>query len=273
MHPYTRFVALGDSFTEGLDDVGPDGAVRGWADLVAARLAAEAPGFRYANLAVRGRLLPAVVAEQLAPALQMDADLVSFAAGANDVMRRRFDPEQTATGLDKAVRRIRATGATLLMFTTAADLAGRLPAGRLLRRRFEVLNNLVRATAERHGALVVEHEGERRFADPRMWSMDRIHLSSAGHRLVAAKVLDVVGVKANTAWTAPLDPLPPTRWLASRTADMRWYWEHAGPWIHRRLTGRSSGDLVEPKRPALEPVIAEEPSSASYGVEGKQSDM
>ena len=139
MHPYTSFVALGDSFTEGLDDPGPDGMYRGWADLVATRLAAEAPGFPYANLAVRGRLLAAVVDEQVPPALEMGADLVSFAAGANDAMRRHFDAGAIAAGLDDVVARIRATGATLVMFTTAADLAERLPAGWVLRRRLESL--------------------------------------------------------------------------------------------------------------------------------------
>jgi len=109
MHPYTSFVALGDSFTEGLDDPGPDGMYRGWADLVATRLAAEAPGFPYANLAVRGRLLAAVVDEQVPPALEMGADLVSFAAGANDAMRRHFDAGAIAAGLDDVVARIRAT--------------------------------------------------------------------------------------------------------------------------------------------------------------------
>src|SRR5262245_28295559 len=254
MHPYTSFVALGDSFTEGLDDPGPDGMYRGWADLVAARLAADAPGFTYANLAVRGRLLAAVVEEQVPPALEMGADLLSFAAGANDAMRRHFDAGAIAAGLDDVVARLRATGATLVMFTTAADLAERLPAGRVLRRRLESLNHLVRTAAAVHGALVVEGVGERRLADPRMWSIDRIHLSSHGHQLVAAKVVDALGVTADPAWTSALDPLPPVRWVASRTEDLVWFWQHAGPWVRRRLTGRSSGDAVFPKRPALEPI-------------------
>jgi lysophospholipase L1-like esterase len=254
MHRYTSFVALGDSFTEGLDDPGPDGRYRGWADLVAARLAAEAPGFTYANLAIRGRLLAAVVDEQLPPALEMGADLVSFAAGGNDAMRRHFDVGAVAAGLDDSVARIRATGATLVMFTTAADLAERLPAGRLLRRRLEALNDAVRTTAAHHGALVVEGAGERRLADSRMWSIDRIHLSSYGHQLVAAKVAGALGVPADAAWTSALEPLPPVRWVASRSEDLRWFWQHAGPWVRHRVTGRSSGDSLQPKRPTLEPI-------------------
>src|SRR5688500_16257756 len=91
---WQSFVAMGDSFTEGMGDAYPDGTYRGWADLVAARLAIEAgPDFGYANLAIRGRLLNAVITEQLEPTLAMKPDLVSFAAGGNDVLRRRADPE------------------------------------------------------------------------------------------------------------------------------------------------------------------------------------
>ena len=58
---YTSFVAVGDSFTEGMSDLLPDGSYRGWADLLAGRLAAGAPDFRYANLAVRGKLIGQIV--------------------------------------------------------------------------------------------------------------------------------------------------------------------------------------------------------------------
>ncbi|MPY78335.1 MAG: hypothetical protein GEV04_07535 [Actinophytocola sp.] len=50
-HRYDSFVAIGDSFTEGVSDTHPDGGYRGWADVLAARLAETRPGLRYANLA------------------------------------------------------------------------------------------------------------------------------------------------------------------------------------------------------------------------------
>ncbi|GAA2905465.1 hypothetical protein GCM10020220_113400 [Nonomuraea rubra] len=81
MRHYKSFVALGDSFTEGLNDPGPDGHYRGWADRVAERLAADDPSFRYANLAVRGKLLDQIVAEQVPLAVDMAPDLISFCAG------------------------------------------------------------------------------------------------------------------------------------------------------------------------------------------------
>src|SRR3954468_9013393 len=47
---WRNFVAMGDSFTEGMNDAYPDGTYRGWADLVAARPAVDSgPDFGYAN--------------------------------------------------------------------------------------------------------------------------------------------------------------------------------------------------------------------------------
>src|SRR4030095_10553403 len=120
---WRSFVAMGDSFTEGMNDAYPDGTYRGWAELGAARLAVDAgPDFGYANLAVRGRLLNRVVAEQLGPALAMKPDLVSFAAGGNDVLRPRVDPAALVRGLDPVIGRLRAAGADVILFRFA-DIA------------------------------------------------------------------------------------------------------------------------------------------------------
>lgn len=252
MHQYASFVALGDSFTEGLDDPGADGLFRGWADLVACRLAAARPGFRYANLAIRGRMFDTVAREQVPVALAMTPDLVSLAAGANDAMRGRFDHSGLGSRLDEVAGQIVARGATLVLFTTASDLARRLPAGRILARRLAVLNELVRNVAATHGAVLIEHEGERALTDPRMWSTDRIHLSTFGHQRVAARVMAALGVAGDPAWTAPLPPYAAPPWTSARRADLVWARDHMTPWARRRLTGQSSGDTLAPKRPRLE---------------------
>ncbi len=105
------FVALGDSFTEGLGDPYPDGTgYRGWADRFAERLAADRPGLRYANLAVRGRLLREVADDQVPRAVAMAPDLVSLAAGGNDLLRPRADPDALAQVFDDAVVRLAPAG-------------------------------------------------------------------------------------------------------------------------------------------------------------------
>jgi lysophospholipase L1-like esterase len=249
---WRSYVAVGDSFTEGMDDLYPDGTYRGWADLVAARLAAETPDFAYANLAIRGRLFPAVVAEQVPAALAMKPDLVSFAAGGNDVLRRSFNPYALMERFDAVVARLRATGADVVLFRFA-DVMARLPGQRLIAPRVAVLNRAVGETAQRHGATLVDLFADEEFHNPALWSADRLHLSSAGHRRVAGRVLTALGLEAEAAWLAPAERPAPARWLAARAADARWAGTHLAPWVRRRLTGRSSGDAIRAKRPLLSP--------------------
>jgi lysophospholipase L1-like esterase len=261
---WRSFVAVGDSFTEGLDDPRPDGnGYRGWADLVAARLATElraetrgradeAHDFRYANLAVRGRLFSNVVEDQVPAALRMRPDLISFAAGGNDVLRRTFDGPSLVGRFDRVIGDLRATGADVLIFRFA-DLSRRLPAAKMIRPRVDQLNQAVGEVAERHGARLVDLWSDETFHASELWSIDRLHLAAAGHRRVAAHVLRVLGLEPDPAWLAP--PVPITRsWVSARAADARWMGQHLTPWIKRRITGRSSGDTVNAKRPALSPL-------------------
>ncbi len=250
---WTSFVALGDSFTEGMDDLRPDGTYRGWADLVASRLAGQVPGFRYANLAVRGRLFGEVADEQLPLALAMRPALVSFAAGGNDALRRNFDPATIIPRLDRVVADLVDTGATVLLLT-GPDGTFRLPARNMIQRRAGLLNDAIRATAARHGTLLADCWPDESFADVRLWSDDRLHLGEAGHRRVAAKVLNVLGLPAEPDWMATLPPATPAPWLSARRDDLRWVRQHFAPWVGRRLRGRSSGDATAAKRPELAPL-------------------
>ncbi|GGM01567.1 SGNH/GDSL hydrolase family protein [Micromonospora yangpuensis] len=251
---WRSFVAVGDSFTEGMDDAYPDGSYRGWADLVATRLAAEVgPEFRYANLAIRGRLFLNVVAEQVPVAVAMKPDLISFAAGGNDVLRRNFDSQSLVARYDRVIGRLRSGGADVVVFRFA-DLMARLPGQRLVAPRVKLLNQAVGETAERHGAIMVDLFADDTFLNPMLWSTDRLHLSPAGHRRVAGQVLTALGVGCDEEWLLVPPHPQPSPWLAARAADLRWAGRHLAPWVKRRLTGRSSGDTVTAKRPLLGPL-------------------
>lgn len=254
---WTSFVAIGDSFTEGMDDPRGDGTYRGWADRVAEVLAGQVPDFRYANLAVRGRLFEPIVNEQVPPALAMltPASLVSFVGGGNDALRPGFDLPTIAQGLDRVIGRLADTGATVLMLT-AADVTFQMPAKRMMRERAEAFNEVIRQIAARHGAVLADLWRDPGFVDRRMWSVDRLHLSPTGHRRAAARVLTALGVAADPAWTAELPPAEPLPWLSARGEDLRWTGRYFAPWIKRRLTGRSSGDGITAKRPTLAPVVS-----------------
>lgn len=249
------YVAVGDSFTEGMNDITPDGRLRGWADLVAGVLAARATEsgyFQYANLAIRGRLFDRIVDEQVPAAMEMAPQLVSFAGGGNDVLRRNFDPAPMLARFDDLVRRFRDGGADVVLFRWA-DLSGRLPGGRVIVPRTRMLNDAVTATGDRYGAVVVDLWEDDEFRNPMLWSTDRLHMSSVGHRRVAAHVLTRLGLDPDpTWWESPGQP-PRLSWPVARAQDLRWAREHLAPWVKRRLTGRSSGDLIGAKRPTLAP--------------------
>jgi lysophospholipase L1-like esterase len=253
---WRSFVAVGDSFTEGLDDPDPEtGIFRGWADLVATRLAVEAPDFQYANLAVRGRLFDSVVDEQVPPTLRMAPDVVSFAAGGNDALRRGFQPDVLLPRFQYVVGTLRAAGSEVIVFRFA-DVTRRLPGQRLILPRVTMMNDAVSEARDRHGALVVDLWGDDEFLNPALWSPDRLHMNAFGHRRVAAHVLAALGIDPDLTWLdAPAYPTP-LSWAAARAADARWTKDHLAPWVRRRLTGRSSGDHVMPKRPTLTPFAA-----------------
>jgi hypothetical protein len=243
------YVAIGDSFTEGLHDPGPDGGYLGWADRVADVLSAQRPGFRYANLAIRGRRLGEVVAEQLPRAVELAPDLVSLAAGGNDILCGS-DVDVLAAEFEPAVAKLQAAGCRVLIFTGFDPRM--FPVIRLLRGRIAAYN--------------MHLWSMRALKDPRAWSPDRLHLTTEGHRWVALRACEVLGVPVAEDWRAPLppEPLSPARrasgpanrgqWLAARRDDARWAREYAVPWVRRRFGGTSSGDGVPPKRPDLLPV-------------------
>ena len=161
----TRYVAIGDSFTEGVGDPDPSrpNGLRGWADRVAEVLAGRSDGFGYANLAIRGRKLGPILAEQLEPALALGPDLVTSYAGANDILRPRVDIDALATAYDEAVGRLVESGATVVLFT-AFD-AGGSAIYRPVRGRFALYTEAVREISERHGTLLVDFWRMREYRD------------------------------------------------------------------------------------------------------------
>ena len=246
---WSRYVALGDSFTEGLmDDLGPDGRHVGWADRVAATLAGRRPGFQYANLAVRGRLIGQVAEEQVPKACALAPDLVTFAAGINDALRRSYDLSASATAMENAVRDLRGTGADVVLFAFG-DPSRRSSVMGSVSGRIAAANRATRAIADAYGCRVVDFWGCAAFDDDVYWDDDRLHLSPAGHELAARAVLDALG-EGDGSWRTPRAPMPTPSLAVRGAGHVRWAGRHFGPWIGRRLRGRSSGDGVVPKRPA-----------------------
>lgn len=252
------YAALGDSFTEGLNDAYPDtdsdGAVRyrGWADRLAESLAAEVGEVRYANLAVRGKLIRQIVTEQVPRAAELRPDLITICGGGNDIIRPGSDPDLVAAIFEAAVARLSRTGATIVLLT-GADM-GFQPGMRHLRGKIATYNMHLRAIADRHGCTVVDLWGMKVLQDRRAWSWDRLHLSTEGHTRLALRVCEVLEVASDADWNEPWPEAPAVDWRLARRDDLHWARQFLVPWIGRRLTGRSSGDGRHAKRPNLDPV-------------------
>lgn len=239
-----KFVAIGDSFTEGVGDELPDGRVRGWADIAAQGWAdaAEHP-IQYANFAIRGKLAWPIIEQQLEPALALNPTHLSFNGGGNDMLRPRTDVEHIADTFSRVLRRCDEQGVTLILLS-GANPSGQLPMGALVQRRGDELSAAVlRRIANRPDVIRALNWPDRELSTGRYWSEDRLHMNTAGHHRVAARVLHGLGFEPPAEWWAPSAD------GAGASAGFAYYRQHVGPWMKRRLTRTSSGDGRSAKYP------------------------
>lgn len=242
---YTRFIACGDSFTEGMSDEIVDGQYRGWADRIADVMAHQRTEFTYANFAIRGKLIHQVAADQVPVALTYvtgPQTLFSFHAGANDVLRPNYKPEIALPLYAQTVRKIAASGATILLFTVLERTDREGKTADLWAARFGEFNKNVRAVAEEVGAIVADANEEGLLSDRRFLADDRLHLNEIGHDRVAQGILEKLGLPYEVSWREPLPRLEKLSQPKRYKSNFTWLLTFVIPWIWRRLRGRSSGD-------------------------------
>lgn len=253
MTTYSRYVAIGDSQTEGLNDPDGRGGYRGWADRFATLVAETSPHLQYANLAIRGKLLGAIHGEQLEPALALRPDLLTVMGGLNDLIRPSVDVDTLAAHLDAMLAAGHAAGATVLT-NTFPDPSAVAPLFRRLAPRVAAYNERIRAVAADHGALLVDFAARGAGTDLRIWSPDRIHANPLGHRLIAAGFADTLGLPGLAGWADPLPTAARVGAVRRAAGELRWLGRDVAPWALRRVRGRSSADGRTPKRPRLVPL-------------------
>ena len=241
-----RIVSIGDSFTEGMNDYLSDGTELGWADRVAAGLAAGHPAEEvfYANLAVRGRLIAPIVADQLEAALALDPPPthLTFNGGGNDMMRPGFSDERMGELLTRVLDRCAQAGVHLVILS-GPDPSDHLPGGRRMRELGMRLTGIVDDLVEgRAGVTFVDNFRDPVTRDARYWSVDRLHLNPVGHQRVASRVLTAMGVPTEPPVVTQADAAP-----TGIVGEVAYWRAYVFPWVGRRITGRSSGDGREPK--------------------------
>jgi len=251
---YERYVAIGDSSTEGIDDPDGHGGYRGWSNRLAQHIADAQGSVLYANLGVRGKLTREIRDQQLAAAAAMRPDLATVFAGSNDILRLRFDARELGEDIALMQRTLIAAGATVVTFTLP-DLTPVMPVARVLTPRVRAMNDALRRASADTGAILVDFAKHAVGSDPRLWSDDRFHANAAGHARIAAALAHAIGLPgSDDAWKVPLP-------AAIRRDPLAW-WGGEVAWVARRVpqwarSFAAAGRIREqrgPKRPRLERV-------------------
>jgi lysophospholipase L1-like esterase len=254
---FRRFVAIGDSTTEGLEDPDPRGGYRGWADRLAEHVAdAQDEPMEYANLAVRGLRLSEIRNTQFDDALAMRPDLMSIFGGVNDVLGIGCDFRSLRLDFAAMFSEARGLDITVLTFTMP-DPSAINPLGRHLRERMFLFNDIIRAEAERYDVLVMDFQQYPIAEDPRLWFEDRLHGNTLGHERVAAALAWRLGVDGtDDSWSRPLDGNVLTRRTREQlVGNLDWAVHYLGPWLGRGIRGVPYGRDIKAKRPV--PTVVE----------------
>jgi lysophospholipase L1-like esterase len=229
----TTFVALGDSITLGIGDPVGRGSWRGWAALLAEGL--DEP--RLHNLAAAGAQAKDVERHQLPRALRLRPDVASVVVGVNDTLRAGFDPARVDAAAAHTIGALRASGAIVL--TMRLPDPGRMfglpgPLARPLARRAHAVNAVMDRLAERFGTLHFDAAGDAEAYDSRMWSVDRLHPSERGHRLIARRFHALLA--ATGLLLGPCPDAEPSSPPPGRIAEVGWLATRGTAWVLRRST-------------------------------------
>ena len=249
---YERYVAIGDSSTEGLDDPDAGGGYHGWANRLAQRIADVQGSVLYANLGIRGKLTREIRDEQLAPAVAMQPDLATLFSGSNDILRWRFDPRAVEADVAHMQRTLVQGGATVVTFTLP-DLTPIMPVARALTPRVQAMNDALRRASADTGAILVDFAKYAVGSDSRLWSEDRFHANAAGHARIADALAHAIGLPgAVDSWSRPLEAATRRNLLAGWAEEVAWLARHAPGWV-RSMASRDPEPIIRaPKRPHLE---------------------
>lgn len=189
--PWRRLAVLGDSIAEGIGDDVAGYADISWADRLASLLDEASGGIAYLNVGVRGLLAGEVRSSQLDTVLAFAPDLAVVSAGANDMLRRSFDPTVVAAELDAIVAPLAGAGALVVTFGLL-DLSrtSLVPDDERawLGQRIAALNAVTRRVTARHGGVHVDFFDHPALGDA-LFSADRIHPNRRGHAYIASDVV------------------------------------------------------------------------------------
>jgi lysophospholipase L1-like esterase len=238
-NPMCRRVAslavLGDSTAVGVGDPLPTGGWRGFGLLLAAALGAP-EGVRYINLSSIGARMADLPHRQLPGAVAAGPDVAVIMAGMNDTLRSDFDPVALRDDLDATVAVLQAGGAVVL--TTRFHNHGQVfrlpgPLRRVLHLRIGQLNDAIDQVGARRGVLCLDLHRMPGAYDTVAWSVDRLHPSECGHRMLASGFAGLL-TGAGIAVPHPVELACSGGRQLTAAHHAVWLVCHGVPWLVRR---------------------------------------
>jgi lysophospholipase L1-like esterase len=199
---WARYLALGDSVSEGVGDDAEGVTCRSWADWLVDGLRETAPRLEYRNVALRGATCATVLDQQLPEIARLSPDLVSVTIGGNDARVA----EWTAPGFEaeySAILEAIASAGALALTATYADVEAVIAqAGgtirdswRLYFERMHEVNAVIRDVSARYDACLVDMESTA-ASDPRYLSSDFTHPNALAYRMIGQFALDALAARA-----------------------------------------------------------------------------
>lgn len=246
------YVAIGDSLSEGLGDFSflERRVHSGWTDRFATLLArdAELEGreFRYANLAIRGANIKAIMGSQLDRALMLKPDLVTVMAGQNDFFCKAEDLPELERIFREGIQKLLDAGCQVIVSNTINPI--HLIVFRRMARLATTITEIIERVARELEVSILDVHRMESFSEVRYWAEDMVHFSGPGHIKVANKAADILQLRYRQSELDDCEIWIPKRGLIGTS---RWVVLHVIPFIVRRLRGVTSGDRLAPKLPEL----------------------
>jgi lysophospholipase L1-like esterase len=228
-------VVLGDSTAVGLGDPLPGGGWRGVGPLLATALSGT-DQVRFANLSFTGARMGCVRDTQLPEALALSPDVALIIVGMNDTLRSDFDAARIRADLDHVVGSLTAVG-TVVLTVRFHDHAKvfRLPGPlrRALRSRINELNTVIDEVSSAHDAGCLDLDVLPGAYDMSAWSVDRLHPSELGHRMLALGFAEILAERG-CAIPNPVSLVCSGGRQVGTTGHLIWLVLKGIPWLWRR---------------------------------------
>ncbi|AIY75173.1 GDSL-like Lipase/Acylhydrolase family protein [Bacillus cereus] len=192
---WKRFVAIGDSFTEGIGDEVEGIALKSWVDHFVELCAFD---IEYANFAKRGLVTNEIRSQQLEKALTFKPDLVSLIAGANDVLKGRWNHQAYKNDMEFMIDKLSKTDADIII-ANLPDFTVRLPFSsekkQMLKEQLLEANEVILSLSREYKLHYVDFWNNHLVNDNMLWSTDFIHPNSKGYVKVAELIFNSLPVQ------------------------------------------------------------------------------